>query len=197
MNTNYVEVDVRKTKDDELIIMHDADINRTTNSSGLIKDLTLKELKKVNAGKGEEIPTLDEVIEVVKNKVKLVVEIKEPGTEKEVVEKITANKLENTIIASFYHKTVKNVRKWNSNINAGIIFVGQPVNVGQMASAANANVIFPSYRYMDEDLVKDAKENELKVYPWAIDDPITFKKFAKMGVEGVVTNKLFKKKIKD
>jgi glycerophosphoryl diester phosphodiesterase len=171
--------------------MHDADINRTTNSSGLIKDLTLLELKKADAGKGEEIPTLDEVIELVKNKAGLVVEIKEPGTEEEVIEKITANNLKNTVITSFFHKTVKNVRSSYSDINAGIIFVGQPLNIGQMASAANANVIFPSYRYMDEELVKDAKEHDLTIYPWAIDNPKIFEKFVKMGVDGIVTNKQF------
>lgn len=194
MNADYVEVDVRMSKDKELIIMHDADISRTTNGTGLVKDKTLLELKEYDAGNGEKIPTLDEVLETVKNKIKLVVEIKEPGTEEKIVEKITANRLKDTIITSFYHKAVKNVM--NSDLNAGIIFVGQPVNVGQMASAANANIIFPSYRYMDEELVKDAKEYGLSVYPWAIDDPEVFEKFVRMNVDGIVTNKLIDRTVR-
>ncbi|MDI6723904.1 MAG: glycerophosphodiester phosphodiesterase family protein [Methanobacterium sp.] len=194
MNADYVEVDVRMSKDKELIIMHDADISRTTNGTGLVKDKTLLELKEYDAGNGEEIPTLDEVLETVKNKIKLVVEIKEPGTEEKIVEKIIANKLKDTIITSFFHKAVKNVM--DSDINAGIIFVGQPVNVGQMASAANANIIFPSYRYMDEELVKDAKRYGLSVYPWAIDDPEIFEKFVRMNVDGIVTNKLMDRTVR-
>jgi len=194
MNADYVEVDVRMSKDKELIIMHDADISRTTNGTGLVKDKTLLELKEYDAGNGEEIPTLDEVLETVKNKIKLVVEIKEPGTEEKIVEKIIANKLKDTIITSFYHKAVKNVM--DSDINAGIIFVGQPVNVGQMASAANANIIFPSYRYMDEELVKDAKRYGLSVYPWTIDDPEIFEKFVRINVDGIVTNKLMDRTVR-
>ncbi len=191
MNADFVEVDVRMSKDYELVVMHDADITRTTDDRGLVKDLTLQELKKLDAGNGEKIPTLDEVINLVKNRIGLVVEIKEPGTEEKVIGKITENKLKKTIITSFYHKTVQSIRSRYPDIDAGIIFVGQPVDPGQMASAANANVIFPSYRYMDEDLVGNAKDNGLTVYPWAIDDPKVFKIFSEMGVDGIVTNSLF------
>jgi len=190
MNADFIEVDVRLSKDDELVIMHDADVSRTTNFTGLVKDLNLQELKKLDAGMGEKIPTLEEVINLVKNKTGLVVEIKEPGTEEMVIEKIMENKLNNTIITSFYHKTVQNIRHKYPDIDAGIIFVGQPINIAQLASAANANIIFPSYRYMDGDLVKDAQKNGLRVYPWAIDDPQIFKEFVNMGVDGIVTNKL-------
>ncbi|MGZ7068728.1 MAG: glycerophosphodiester phosphodiesterase [Methanobacterium sp.] len=192
MGADFVETDVRLSKDKELIIMHDADVARTTNGRGFIKDLMLDELKDLDAGKGEKIPTLEEVIKLVKNKTGLVVEIKEPGTENDIVEKIEENDLKNTIITSFFHKSVKNVHKSNL-IDAGIIFVGEPVNVHKLAADANASIIFPSYRYMTEELVKNAKKYDLTVYPWAIDDEKTFNKFALMGVDGIVTNKLIKR----
>ncbi|MGZ7050250.1 MAG: glycerophosphodiester phosphodiesterase [Methanobacterium sp.] len=192
MGADFVETDVRLSKDKELIIMHDADVARTTNGKGFIKDLTLDELKKLNAGKGEKVPTLDEVINLVKNKTGLVVEIKEPGTENDIIEKIEEHDLKNTIITSFFHKSVKNAFRSNL-IDAGIIFVGEPVNVHKLADDANASIIFPSYRYMTEELVKNAKKHDLTVYPWAIDDEKTFNKFALMGVDGIVTNKLMKR----
>lgn len=194
MNADFVEIDVRMSKDKELVVMHDADINRTTNGSGLVKDLKLSELKTLDAGLGDVIPTLDEVITCVKNKIGLVIEIKEPGTEIKVLEKIAENKLENTILTSFYHKSIKNAKELNPSINAGIIFACQPVNVNQMAFNANANIIFPSYRYMNIEMVKKAKEHGILVYPWTIDDPLIFEKFAKMGVDGIVTNKLIEKR---
>lgn len=123
----------------------------------------------------------------------LVVEIKEPGTENNIMEKIDENKLENVILTSFYHKSIKNVEKSSPNVNLGIIFVGEPVNVGKMAEDANANIIFPSYRYMTEELVKNAKKHGLTVYPWAIDDLEVFKKFENMDVDGIITNKLIKR----
>ncbi len=193
MDADYVEVDVRMSKDKKLIIMHDADISRTTNGNGLVKDKTLLKLKEFDAGNGEKIPTLDEVIEAVKDKTGLVIEIKEPGTEEKIVEKLKENKLKNVILTSFYHESVKNVNKLNHDLNTGIIFVGQPVNVHKLVFEANANIIFPSYRYMNEKMVKQAKEHGITVYPWAIDDPEIFNKFAEMGIEGIVTNRLMGK----
>lgn len=201
MGADFIEVDVRLSKDKELVIMHDADVGRTTNGKGLVKDCNLEELKKLDAGYhrkneifaglGEQVPTLEEVIELVKNKIGLVVEIKEPGTESSIIKKIEDSDLENTILTSFFHKSVKNVRKSSLDIDAGIIFVGDPVNIHKLAADSGANVIFPSYRYMSEELVKNAKNHGLTVYPWTIDDPQTFKRFADMGVDGIVTNKLF------
>lgn len=190
MGADFIEVDVRMSKDKELIIMHDADISRTTNGKGYVKDLTLEELKRFDAGLGEHIPTLEEVIKFVNNRVGIVVEIKEPGTENDIMKKIEKYNLENVILTSFYHKSIKNVKKSPPNVDLGIIFVGEPVNVRELAENANANVIFPSYRYMSVDLVKNAKKHGLTVYPWAIDDPEVFKKFEDMGVDGIVTNSL-------
>jgi len=192
MGADFVEVDVRLTKDKKLVIMHDPDVSRTTNGKGFVKDLTLDELKKLDFDLGEKIPTLEEVIKLVKNKTGLVVEIKEPGTENRIMKKIEENNLENCILTSFFHKSVQNVRKF-SDVDAGIIFVGEPVNIGRLADEANANVIFPSYRYMSEELVKNAKKHNLTVYPWVIDDPEVFKKFKNMGVDGIITNKLIKR----
>ena len=193
MDANFVEVDVRMSKDNELVIMHDPDVNRTTNGKGLVKDYTLHELKKFDAGNGETIPTLDEVISCVKDRIGLVIEIKEPGTEVKILEKINENNLENVILTSFYHKSIKNAIKMDPSVDAGVIFTCQPVDIKQMASNASANIIFPSYRYIDEDMIKQAKDNGISVYPWTIDDPDIFKKFVKMGADGIVTNKLIEK----
>jgi len=193
MGADFVEVDVRVSKDNKLVVMHDPDINRTTDGKGLVKDYTVQELKNFDAGDGETVPTLDEIITCVKDRIGLVIEIKEPGTEVKILEKIDENNLENVILTSFYHKSIKNARKTDPSVDAGIIFTCQPVDVNQMVSNAGANIIFPSYRYMNEDMVKQAQNKGISVYPWTIDDPEIFEKFVEMGVDGIVTNKLIEK----
>ncbi|MEL7671269.1 glycerophosphodiester phosphodiesterase family protein [Methanobacterium sp.] len=209
MGADFVEVDVRVSKDNKLVVMHDPDINRTTDGKGLVKDYTVQELKnfdagyqnskfwsrknEIFAGNGETVPTLDEIITCVKDRIGLVIEIKEPGTEVKILEKIDENNLENVILTSFYHKSIKNARKTDPSVDAGIIFTCQPVDVNQMVSNACANIIFPSYRYMNEDMVKQAQNKGISVYPWTIDDPEIFEKFVEMGVDGIVTNKLIEK----
>ena len=193
MGANFVEVDVRVSKDNELVIMHDPDVNRTTDGNGLIKDYTVQELKNFDAGEGESIPTLEEVIACVKDSIGLIIEIKEPGTEVKILEKVDEHNLENVILTSFYHKSIKNARKTDPSVDAGIIFAGQPVDVNQMVSSAGANVIFPGYKYLDEDLIKQAHGNGISVYPWTVDDEEMFEKLVEMGVDGIVTNKLVEK----
>lgn len=225
IGADFVEVDVRMSKDNKLVIMHDLDVDRTTDGKGLVKDYTVQELKnfdasyqnskfwsrehemfeasqsidcdsrenEIFAGNGKTIPTLDEVISCVKDRVGLVIEIKEPGTEVKILEKIDEHNLENVILTSFYHKSIKNAKKMNPSVGAGIIFTGRPVNVIQMASNAGANVIFPGYKYLDEDLIKQAHRNGISVYPWTVDDEEIFEKLVEMGVDGIVTNKLIEK----
>ena len=193
ISADFVEIDVRMSKDNKLVIMHDPDVNRTTDGNGLVKDYSLQELKKLDAGDGETIPTLDEVISCVKDRIGLVIEIKEPGTEVKVLEKIDEHNLENVILTSFYHKSIKNARKINPSVDAGIIFACQPVDVNPMVSNAGANVIFPGYKYLDEDLIKQAHGNGISVYPWTVDDEGMFEKLVEMGVDGIVTNKLVEK----
>ena len=197
MGADFVEVDVRMSKDNRLVIMHDADINRTTDGKGFVKDYTLQELKKLDAGNGETIPTLDEVMECVKKRVGLVIEIKEPMTEGKILEKINENDLENTILTSFYHKSIKNARKMNPSVDVGIIFTCQPVNVNQMVSNAGANILFPGYRYVDEDMIKQAHNNGISVYPGTIDDKRIFEKLVEICVDGIVTNKLIERSKKE
>lgn len=60
IGVDAIELDIRKTKDSQLVVIHDADVKRTTDGEGLVGELTLKEIKSLDAGSGEKIPTLDE-----------------------------------------------------------------------------------------------------------------------------------------
>ena len=76
LKSDAIELDVQLTKDNKLVVIHDETVNRTTNGKGKVKDLTLRELRKLDAGKGEKVPTLEEVFNLVKRKVKIHVELK-------------------------------------------------------------------------------------------------------------------------
>jgi glycerophosphoryl diester phosphodiesterase len=80
LGADFVELDVRLSKDGSLVVIHDEAVDRTTNGSGLVRDLTLSELKLLDAGKGEKIPTLEEVLELFSEpEHKFFIEVKEPG----------------------------------------------------------------------------------------------------------------------
>ena len=91
---NYIEFDIRKTKDKKLVVLHDSNLNRTTNGSGLLKDFTYKEIKALKTTVHKTtIPLLSEVLEEFKGKVNFMIELKENDLIDDVVEAIKAKDL--------------------------------------------------------------------------------------------------------
>ncbi len=80
IGVDAIELDVRKTKDGHLIVIHDADVKRTTNGKGLVSELTLEQIKSFNAGEGERIPTLQEALDFLDKKVKVLIELNGSGS---------------------------------------------------------------------------------------------------------------------
>jgi len=190
LGADMVEVDVRASRDGHVVVMHDAVVDRTTNGKGYVKDMTLEDLKKLNAGLGESVPTLQEVAELIRGKAQLVVEIKASEIEKKVLQIIKENELEReTVITSFYHPILKRVKELNPNIQTGAIIASRPIKAAQLAMDANSNALFPKHLYVDSQMVEEAHRHDLAVYPWTIDILNEIEPLIKMGIDGIVTNK--------
>ncbi|MDQ7826832.1 MAG: glycerophosphodiester phosphodiesterase family protein [Candidatus Eremiobacteraeota bacterium] len=139
LGAEMIELDVHRTKDGALIIMHDDTVDRTTDGQGAVKDLTLREIKALDAGswfspdfKGEGVPTFDEVLQWARGKVKIDIEIKNsmqyPGIEKEIISLLKARGMEkNVIITSFDPQCIKNVKKEDSTIKTGVLLHPEPL----------------------------------------------------------------------
>jgi len=102
IGVNAVEIDVRLSKDKEIVVMHDSTLDRTTDGTGPVCNFTIDELKKLDAGNGQRIPTLQEVIDFIDNKVELVIELKEEGTFKSVYKLIKRNKYRKQCICDLF-----------------------------------------------------------------------------------------------
>ena len=89
LGVDAIEVDVRKTRDNELVVIHNADVNKTTDGNGPVNSFTLKEIKKFVSDKGEQIPTLEEVLDAMARRVKILIELKELGTEEELINDVS------------------------------------------------------------------------------------------------------------
>lgn len=189
LGVDMVECDVRKTADGELVIHHDPNLERTTSGQGLLKNKTLSELRHLDAGEGERIPTLKEVLDLVKGKSDLVIEIKEPGYEKEILDLIEGALMgREVIIASFFHPVSLVIKSLNPVVRTGIIFRCQPVYPVALASSARAQVMFPHHQFLNQALVEEAHDHDIKVYPWVIDTPGDLERAMALGVDGVITN---------
>jgi glycerophosphoryl diester phosphodiesterase len=187
---DMVEVDVRETKDGQIVVIHDETLERTTNGRGYVHQTNFSELRKLDAGKGERIPTLREVVDLVKGRVGLVIELKDPGTTDKVAEILARNNFVNqTLVTSFIHSAVKTIKELNPQLKTGVIFRSAPIKPSRLAVDANANALFPYHRYVTTRMIDDAHSNHLTVNVWTVDTREEIEHYAKIGVDGIVTNR--------
>jgi glycerophosphoryl diester phosphodiesterase len=147
IGVDAVELDVRKTKDNQLVVIHDADVKRTTDGEGLVSELTLKEIKGFSAEEGEKIPTLQESLDFLDKKVKVFVELKEESVEEQVLSIVHERGLEkNVVIVSFLEEALKKVRALDKEIETGLIYAKHK-NPVKAALELKANYLFALYRF--------------------------------------------------
>ena len=192
-----VEIDIRLSKDREIVVIHDDTLKRTTNGFGKVGEKTLEQLRTLDAGKGEKIPRFSEVLLLCKNiGLELVVELKEVGMEEIVVhEVIEAGMEESVIISSFYHASLLKIKELAPKINTGVIISSLPVFPVKIAIDANANVIFSKYPRSNKNFVAEASKKGIGIYSWTINTREDLEKALELGVEGVVTDNPCKLKL--
>lgn len=202
MGARAIEFDVQMTNDEEIVVIHDYTLDRTTNGKGFIFEKSLEDIKKYDAGswfseryKGEKVPLLTEVLDVIPSDIMIHVEIKKAVFEKRCIEdKIinilkTKNRLEGTVISSFDHYCIKHIMKENcvrtgALIEANII---DPINY-LVTRGINSYSFNQAVEFIDMSVVEEAHTKGLKILSYTINDIRTAKMFEQMGVDGIFTN---------
>ncbi len=183
-----VEVDVRTSRDGSHVILHDPTIDRTTDGTGTVSDLSLAELKRRDAGKGETIPTLDEVLGLVEGKCGLAVELKEDRDPGPVLDEIHRYAIEPLFIISFHDTILKDVKRTLRRARTGFIFsriVSDPLEI---AAVIHADMIFPRFDLVTPPLVEDAHFRNLWVVGWTLNTPEEIRRAVEMQVDGFATD---------
>ncbi len=189
LGADAVELDVRRTKDGEVIVIHDAKVDKTTNGKGLVNEFTMNQIEQLVTEKGEKIPTLKEALEFLDKKVKILIELKEIGLEKKVLRLLSEKRLEkNVIIVSFLEEALRKVRELNEEVETGLIYVRHknPINA---ALELRATYLLPLYRFTHTANVQKAHENSLKVIVWTINTHEEVTEYVKKGVDGIASDR--------
>ena len=189
IGVNAVELDVRKTKDNQLVVIHDPDVKKTTNGKGLVNELTLKEIKEFSTEKGEKIPTLKEVLDFLGRKAKILIELEETGVEEKVLSIVHGNGLQkNVIIVSFIEDALRRIRELDKEVETGLIYVKHKDPV-KAALELKASYLVSFYKFTHTANVQKAHENGLKVIVWTVNEPEEVAEYAKKGVDGIASDK--------
>jgi len=186
-----VEIDLRFTCDHKLVVIHDDTLERTTNGTGKVSNMTIEQLRALDAGKGERIPELSEALSVAKRYSRpLVIELKEEGMEWQVLEEVTEAGLgDKVIISSFIHTSLRNLKEKAPEIKTGVIIASVPVNPVRLVQDAKADIIFAKYSRITREFIDACVGYEgIEVYLWTVNTIDDLNNAISYGVDGVVTD---------
>jgi len=195
LNADYIEFDLQKTLNNEIIISHDANLLRTADKPKSLRDMSIEEIKKIDIGEGERIPTLHELMVTTKGKIKLQPEIIAPGIVDDLINILREEDLINTsIISSFDIAELLKVKKIEPRLKIGSLIPKALTKIRmvkryvQRAIDNELYAIHPYYPIVDKEFVDFAHKNGLKVNVFTVNDEDMMKKLIKLGVDGIFTD---------
>jgi glycerophosphoryl diester phosphodiesterase len=192
LGANAIELDVRKSKDGKLVITHDDNLRRVFGKDIRVNEATLKQLKQLSENR---IPTFEEALRFIDGRVeKILVEIKEAGYEKKVLEVIRKEKLKDrAIVVSFHEEALSAVRKADGEVETGLIYAKYEnpryKNPVDAALKLKAQYLVPLYRFTHTRNVSDAHKKNLKVIVWTINTAEEARQYMAKGVDGIASDK--------
>jgi len=190
MGVAAVEVDVQLSRDGRLMVIHDESVDRTTNGRGLVKDLTFTQLRRLDAGLGEPIPPLEEVVDLVKGRAHLLVELKQPDAALPLLRFFQERRdFDAAHVISFWHPVVKALKEQEHRLRTGVLMVGCPADPAGLARAARAETLVLNYHYVNREMVDAAHRQGLEVIVWNIDDPEILKPYLALNLDAIGTNR--------
>ncbi|ANU13185.1 Glycerophosphoryl diester phosphodiesterase [Planococcus halocryophilus Or1] len=207
MKADYIEIDVQMTKDGELVVIHDTTVDRTTNGTGKVGDLTLEEIRQLDAGSwfseaftGESVPTFEEVLAEFHGKVGILVELKAPelytGVEEKVADALIDRNMNTPnnnkiIIQSFNHESMKKSKELLPNLSHGVLIGGSWADVTeeQLAQFATyADYFNPTMKIVTDELVSNVHEAGMDIYPYTSRSSEQALRLFDLNVDGIITD---------
>ena len=184
-----VEIDVRRTRDGRIVVIHDATVDRTTDGTGLVSAMTFDELRTLDAGGGERVPLLEEVVEALRGRGELIVELKEAAHAMDVARCL--RELDATDfchVISFDHRPLAAMRQAAPGLRTGCLLVARPVDAVGLVRAAGADAISIQIEFVDADLIADCHAAGIVVCAWNCNEPREVAHYREMGLDWLGTD---------
>jgi glycerophosphoryl diester phosphodiesterase len=200
LGATFVETDLQLSRDAHFVAMHDATVNRTTNGQGAVHDMTLAELRRLDAGSwfgsefaGERIPTLEELLEFSKkNDVVFYLEVKPAGSwggEHALVGALRlSGEIPRTVVISFDATIVLSLRKIEATLMTGLLYDGQLENPIDKAVEIGARQLVVRGDLVTPAMIAAARKKDLQVVCWTVNQPAHMRMLMAAGVDGIMSD---------
>jgi glycerophosphoryl diester phosphodiesterase len=191
---DWLEFDVQMTKDGALVVIHDETVDRTTDGSGAVRDLTLEQIRAFDAGEGEQVPTFEEVIELAKaSGAHIMPETKSahlyPGLEEKMLQSLEqADYLDQTVIQSFEPDSLNTLHRLNPKANLCALYGLWQFNVSSPAGDAQYICPMAEMVLLYPGILRQAHRDGRHVFPWfgALEKPAVVNIMRFFGADGLI-----------
>jgi len=192
LGAGAIEIDVRTSADGVPVLMHDLAVDRTTNGTGEVAKLSLQQLRALDAG-GEPVPTLAEVLTLTISEALLVIEIKQPGIEDNIVRVVHESEaLNDVMVWSFFPQALASMRQVEPRIPGGLLVSSEMLprwpEMRESALRHGLQAVSVFYTGINEQLVVDCQRSGLALYAWTADSKRDIARLIELGVDGICTN---------
>lgn len=195
LKADYVEFDIHLTKDKEIVIIHDSDTYNATGVKGLVKDMTLEQIKQLDAAEGEKIPTLQELISIAQNKIGLQIEICATNLLEKLLKLLKEeNLLDSPIVSSFMIDELLKLKLLEPSLKVGLLVpeeLRKPNLIKRKILKIAKNNFYslhPYYSNTNKEIVDFAHDHGLKVIVWTVNNRENIERLIDIGVDGIITD---------
>lgn len=189
-----IELDVQFSADKRIVIFHDKTLARFTGGQEKIAELTIEEIKQVDLGGGQRIPTLDELLEMIGPRLLYNVELKSPGLMDRGLEAAVADRFESfalqdlLLVSSFNPLSVRRARHvFPHSVPVALIRAPGLLRFTHLLASAEADN--PHHSLVDEKYMTWAKARGYRIFTWTVDDIQEARRLTALGVDGIITNR--------
>ncbi|MDT0393305.1 MULTISPECIES: glycerophosphodiester phosphodiesterase family protein [Streptomyces] len=184
---DVIELDLHLSKDGALVVMHDAEVDRTTDGTGAIADRTLAELRALDAGRGERIPVFEEVLDAVR--APLQAEIKDVQAARALAGVMNARDLTDRVeVSSFHDEAITEIARLVPGVRTALVASRYGTDVVDRAVAAGAGAVCLNIRRLTLEIVEQARKAELRIFGWVVNTQDHLRLVRALGLDGATTD---------
>lgn len=183
-----IELDVHLSKDGVAVVCHDETLDRTTNAKGAISDYTVAELRNVDAGDGEYVPTLREVLDLVGDTLHVDIEVKANAAGAAVLEDVHKVEGLRWLVSSFDWDVLRFVREQDKDADLWVLTLGATDDAIETYRELGAGALAIWQKAVDADIAEFLNDQSIPWWPWTVNDPNQAKQMFEWGAIGVCTD---------
>ncbi|WP_328498098.1 glycerophosphodiester phosphodiesterase family protein [Streptomyces sp. NBC_00414] len=184
---DLIELDLHLSKDGALVVMHDADVDRTTDGSGPIAEKTLAELRALDAGRGERVPVFEEVLDAVT--APLQAEIKDVAAARALAEVMNRRDLVGRVeVLSFHDEAVAEIARLVPGVRTALVASRYGIDVVERATAVGATTLVLNIRRLTLEVVERARKADLRIIGWVVNTQDHLRLVRALELDGATTD---------